>query len=175
VDTLASRLDFPKDMVAIWGQHKTENLGIEKIMANVISNPNIRYLIICGEEVRGHKSGNSLMALHENGIDDNGRIIGAKGAVPYIENLPAEAIARFREQVEIIDMIGVTSAHEILAKVKQLAYSPKETFGEPYLVEFVEREKTSQMVSLSGKLALHKDLIVDPYLEIEQMPTGVQT
>lgn len=170
IDTLASKLDFPNEIVAIWGQHKTENLGIEKIMANVISNPNIRYLIICGEEVRGHRSGASIISLHENGIDDNGRIIGAKGAVPYIENLPAEAIARFREQVEIIDMIGIMSVDEILAKVKELASSPKEAFGEPYLVEFVEREKSSQMISLAGKVALHKNLLVDPYLEVEEMP-----
>jgi tetrahydromethanopterin S-methyltransferase subunit A len=169
IDTLASRLDFPKEKVAIWGQHKTENLGIEKIMANVISNPNIRYLIICGEEVRGHRSGDSIIALHANGIDDNGKIIGAKGAVPFIENLPPEAIARFREQVEIIDMIGVTTIDDILMKVEELGSQPKEPVGEPIIIEFVEREKGSQMTSLEGKIALHKDLIVDPYLEVEEM------
>lgn len=169
VDTLASRIDFPKELVAIWGQHKTENLGIEKIMANVVSNPNIRYLVVCGEEVRGHRSGDSLIALHANGIDDSGRIIGAKGAVPYIENLPQEAIARFREQVEIVDLIGTTSLDEILAKIDDLAAQPKKSFGEPIIVEFVERQKGSQMTSLAGKMALHKDLVVDPYLEVGEM------
>lgn len=169
IDTLASRLDFPKEKVAIWGQHKTENLGIEKIMANVISNPNIRYLIICGEEVRGHRSGDSIIALHANGIDGNGRIIGAKGAVPYIENLPPEAIARFREQVEIIDMIGITNHDEIVTKVEELASRPREPIGEPIIIEFVEREKGSQMTSFEGKIALHKDLVVDPYLEVEEL------
>ncbi|KYK25512.1 MAG: hypothetical protein AYK23_03535 [Candidatus Proteinoplasmatales archaeon SG8-5] len=169
IDTLASRLDFPKEKVAIWGQHKTENLGIEKIMANVISNPNIRYLIICGEEVRGHRSGDSLIALHANGIDGNGRIIGAKGAVPYIENLPPEAITRFREQVEIIDMIGTTDLDKVLEKAGELASRPREPFGEPIIIEFVEREKGSQMKSFEGKIALHKDLVVDPYLEVEEL------
>ena len=169
IDTLASKLDFPKEKVAIWGQHKTENLGIEKIIANVVSNPKIRYLIICGEEVRGHRSGDSLMALHANGIGENGRIIGARGAVPYIENLPPEAIARFREQVEIIDMIGTTSLYYILAKVEELASRPKQPIGEPVIVEFVEREKGSQMTSFEGKIALHKDLVVDPYLEVDQL------
>lgn len=169
VDTLASRLDFPKEKVAIWGQHKTENLGIEKIMANIVSNPKIRYLVICGEEVRGHRSGDSIIALHANGIDDNGRIIGAKGAVPYIENLPADAIARFREQVEIVDMIGTTSLDEIVAKIEELANRSKDPIGEPIIIEFVERQKGSQMTSLEGKIALHKDLIVGPYLEVEEM------
>lgn len=174
IDTLSNRMDFPKEMVAIWGQHKTENLGIEKIMANVISNPNIRYLIICGEEVRGHRSGNSIISLHSNGIDENGRIIGATGAVPYIENLPTEAIVRFRDQVEIVDMIGITDKAMILKKAEELANRKQEKFGEPYIVEFAEREKGSKMASLAGKIALHKDLLVDPYLEVEDMPLVVQ-
>ena len=169
IDTLSSSFDFPKEKVAIWGQHKTENLGIEKIVANVVSNPNIVYLILCGDEVRGHRSGQSIQALHANGIDDNGRIINARGAVPYIENIPMEAIARFQEQVEIIDMIGITDKSEILTKIDELASEKKPVIGEPLVVEFVEREKTSQMKSLSGKISMHKDLLVDPYLDIEEM------
>ena len=47
----------PPSKVAIYGPLKTENIGIEKIVANVISNPHIRYLIVCGDEIRGHRSG----------------------------------------------------------------------------------------------------------------------
>ena len=169
IDTLSSSFKFPEEKVAIWGQHKTENLGIEKIIANVVSNPNIRYLILCGDEVRGHRSGQSIMALHANGIDENGRIINARGAVPYIENVPPEAIARFQEQVELIDMIGITDKSEILARIDELAALKKPAFGEPIIVQFVEREKTSQMKSLSGKISMHKDLLVDPYLDVEEM------
>ena len=173
IDTLSSSFKFPKEKVAIWGQHKTENLGVEKIVANVVSNPNIRYLILCGDEVRGHRSGQSIQALHANGIDENGRIINARGAVPYIENVPMEAIARFQEQVEIIDMIDRTDKSLILAKIDELAAVKKPVIGEPIIVEFVEREKTSQMKSLSGKISMHKDLLVDPYLEVDEMEVSV--
>ncbi len=169
IDTLSSSFDFPKEKVAIWGQHKTENLGIEKIVANVVSNPNIVYLILCGDEVRGHRSGQSIQSLHANGIDEQGRIINARGAVPYIENIPPEAIARFQRQVEIIDMIDIIDKAQILAKIDELAAVKKPIIGEPIVVEFVEREKTSQMKSLSGKISMHKDLLVDPYLEIDEM------
>lgn len=175
IDTLSSRLDFPPEKVAIWGQHKTENLGIEKIVANIVSNPNIRYLILCGDEVRGHRSGNSLISLHANGIDDNGRIIGAKGAVPYIENITPESIARFREQVEIIDMIGNSSLSDIIAKTDKLATVKKPPIGKPIIMEFVEREKTSRMKSLSGKISIHKDLLLDPYLDVGKMDQGADT
>ncbi len=169
IDTLSSKLDFPKEKVAIWGQHKTENLGIEKIVANIVSNPNIRYLILCGQEVRGHKSGQSLKSIHANGIDAGGRIIGATGAVPYIENITPEAIARFREQVEITDMIGISDLSILLERIDKLASVRKEPAGEPIIMEFAEREKTVRMNSLSGKVSLHKDLLVDPYLEVGEM------
>ncbi|MDD4307989.1 MAG: tetrahydromethanopterin S-methyltransferase subunit A [Thermoplasmata archaeon] len=173
IDTLSSRIDFPPKDVAIWGQHKTENLGIEKIVANVVSNPNIRYLILCGQEVRGHRSGQSIKSLHSNGIDGNGRIIGATGAVPYIENITAEAIARFREQVELVDMIGIAEISVIAEKVKELSARRKEPIGEPIIMEFAERKKASRMKSLSGKVSLHKDLLVDPYLEVRAMEADI--
>ncbi len=38
---------------AVTGSCKTENLGIEKVVAHIISNPNIRYLLVTGSEVKG--------------------------------------------------------------------------------------------------------------------------
>lgn len=111
VVTLASPI-FPKG-AAICGQCKTENLGVEKIVANVISNCNIRFLILCGVESKGHLPGNTILALHKNGIDEQGRIIGSRGAIPFIQNLPAEAIARFQSQVELVDCIGLEDTGQI--------------------------------------------------------------
>ena len=47
---------------AISGPCKTENLGIEKVIANTVSNPNIRFMILCGAEVQGHITGESIKA-----------------------------------------------------------------------------------------------------------------
>jgi tetrahydromethanopterin S-methyltransferase subunit A len=104
---------------AIVGPCKTENLGVEKIVANVISNVNIRFLLICGAESKGHLPGNTLLALHKNGVDGQGRIIGSQGAIPFIQNLPAEAIVRFREQVELVDRIGLEDEGSIELLVRE--------------------------------------------------------
>ncbi len=170
--TLASIIDFPEEKVAIWGHMKTENLGIEKVVANVISNPNIRILILCGEEVRGHRSGHSLLSLHSKGIDDNGRISGAKGAVPFIENIDEEAIERFRQQIEIVNMIDITDKVEIMKVVEEQLAIDHEPFGEPYIVELVDNKNGDRpsVKRLTGKIGFHKDLILDPFLELEQMP-----
>ena len=140
VVTLASQL-FPQG-AAICGQCKTENLGVEKIVANVISNCNIRILLICGVESKGHLPGNTILALHKNGIDEQGRIIGSRGAIPFIQNLPPEAIERFQEQVELIDCIGL----EDIAKIEELIsrYSGLcDTYpAKPFLV--IKRRAASQ-------------------------------
>ena len=58
--------------------------------------------------------------IHKNGIKDN-RIVGASGAIPYVENLTQEAIERFQQQVECIDLIGTEDMNKIVAKIKEYA------------------------------------------------------
>jgi tetrahydromethanopterin S-methyltransferase subunit A len=123
---------------AISGPFHTENLGIEKIVANVISNPNIRFIIITGAEVKGHISGDALECLHKNGLK-SGRIVGAKGAIPFIENLDDKAVKRFQEQVQTIYMIDVEDEPKITAAIKDcIAKDPGAFAGEPMLLEIKE-------------------------------------
>jgi len=86
------------------GYLQTENVGIEKIICNIVANPNIRYLIVCGTESPGHQPGQTLSALMQNGVDDRRRIIGAEAPTPYLYNIPIEAIERFRGQITMIDL-----------------------------------------------------------------------
>jgi len=123
---------------AIAGSCKTENLGLEKVIANVISNPNIRFVITCGTEVKGHLSGQSLIALHQNGVE-GGKIVGSKGAIPFIENLTADHIKRFQEQVELVDIMEAEDTATISAKMNELkARDPGVFPGGPMVVEIKE-------------------------------------
>jgi tetrahydromethanopterin S-methyltransferase subunit A len=117
VVTLASHLQVKN--AAICGTCKTENLGVEKIVANIISNSNIRFLIICGAESKGHLPGNTIIALHTNGIDDQSRIIGSKGAIPFIQNLTPDALRRFQDQIRLIERIGLEDESQIEAIVNE--------------------------------------------------------
>ena len=148
----------PSNKVAIYGPLKTENIGIEKIIANVISNPHIRYLIICGDDIRGHRSGLSLIALSKNGIDENHRIIDAPGAIPYIENLNNEAIERFQKQIEVINLIGINDKKMIEKAIDEcIAESPK-SFGKPYIALKIKPEIN---ITLDDKRVIHSKIVVD--------------
>lgn len=134
--TLGSSIDVSGviDKIAISGTMKTENIGIEKVIANIISNPCIRYLIICGAEVHGHLAGDAFLAIHKSGIDEKNRIVGASGAIPFISNLTSKEVDRFREQVvEIIDLVNVEDMGQIEQAINSCA--PKDPFpAEPMIV-----------------------------------------
>jgi len=145
--TLASELDNARLLKrsAICGDCKTENIGTEKVVANIISNSHIRYLVVCGAEVHGHITGKCWKAFHENGVDDTGRVIDAPGAIPYVTNLPREAIDRFRNQiVELVDLINVEDESQIESAIDRLEpIGPYEE--EPMLVKLggaMEEEMT---------------------------------
>jgi tetrahydromethanopterin S-methyltransferase subunit A len=148
----------PPTNVAIYGRLKTENIGIEKIIANTISNPRIRFLLLCGDDIRGHRSGSSLLALHKNGVDQNHRIIDAPGAIPYIENLKEEAIKRFQMQLSMIDLIGEKDTEKIDTIITDYMQKAPLSFGEPYIAIRIKPEAT---ISLTDKRALHSRIIID--------------
>ena len=103
------------------GKVFTENIGIEKMVKNIISNRHIRFLILCGQEARGHLTGACIKALHANGVDDRQRIREAPGKRPWIKTLTPPQIHRFQKQVEIVDLIGCEDVSTIENKVAELA------------------------------------------------------
>ncbi len=104
---------------AIVGKTHTENIGIEKIIKNTISNPHIRFLILCGKDTRGHMAGQSLLSLFNNGVNNEKRIIGSEGQRPMLKNLEFSEIQHFRSQVKIIDLVGSENIATIKENVKE--------------------------------------------------------
>jgi len=150
---------------AIAGSCKTENLGLEKVIANVISNPNIRFILCCGTEVKGHLSGQSFIALHAGGVS-GGKIVGAEGAIPFIENLSDEAIKRFQEQTEIVNIMESEDMGAIKAKIDELKAKDPGAFGaEPMVVEVKEAAGAAE-VAVAG---------ANPqFLEIEERLNAIE-
>lgn len=98
--------ESPPEAAAIVGMLATENLGIERLVRNVLANPFIRSLVLCGRDSRGHWAGACLAALAERGVDREMRIPGAPGIRPRLVNLMPEHVDAFRKQVRIISRIG---------------------------------------------------------------------
>jgi tetrahydromethanopterin S-methyltransferase subunit A len=106
-------LDLPPERYAIKGTIKTENVGLEKVVANIVANPRIRFLIVCGKEEMGHQPGEAIEALYKNGVDERMRIRGCRSAIPYLCNIDTAAIERFRSQVEVVSQVNAANMREL--------------------------------------------------------------
>ncbi len=82
---------------ALSGTIQTPNIGFEKMISNLVANPNVRYLILGGPESTGHLTGEALKALFLHGVDEKKRIMGTEASHAALFNLPKEKIERFRQ------------------------------------------------------------------------------
>ena len=115
---------------ALAGTLQTENIGLEKVICNIVSNPNIRYLIVCGPESPGHLVGETILALAKNGLDERKRIVGTQAPTPYLFNIPTEFVDRFRKQVTVIDLINEGSVDVVRQAVCSCYQEQPTQFGQ---------------------------------------------
>ena len=74
-----------------------ERHGINIAARNLLANPNIRHLVVCGADLSG--SGEALVRLWSDGVDGEGNIKGIERAT--IEGIPYEAINSLRGNIQI--------------------------------------------------------------------------
>ena len=124
-DQLAKEVaELGPEGLAIVGTLQTENLGIERIIRNVLANPHIRRLVLCGDDTRqaiGHLPGQSLESLCAHGTDEGGRIEGAKGKRPVLKNVTRDQVEAFRRQVELVSLAGESDRDRIADEVRRAA------------------------------------------------------
>jgi tetrahydromethanopterin S-methyltransferase subunit A len=167
--------DHRPDGLAIVGTMHTENLGIERIIRNALGNPNIRFLLLCGEDTQravGHLPGQSFESLFQNGLDEHGRIIDAKGKRPWLKNVSKDEVRAFIEQVEPVSMIGESSADAIITMIGACAQRNPGPNPNPYHCQAIERIQVTEPPRLSldkaGYFVIYPDartmrLIVEHY------------
>lgn len=139
--------------LALVGSCQTENLGIERLIQNTVSNPHIRFLVLCGADSRqtiGHLPGQSLLSLAVSGLDERARIVGAMGRRPVLKNVPSEMVEHFRRNVEVVDLIGCSDTARIADTVRSLALrspGPAEPFSSDRKVPVLRGALPARMMS----------------------------
>jgi thymidylate synthase len=117
---------LPRDKYSVCANLYTPQ-GINFLIKNVLANPKIRYIIMCGKEMNG--SGKALLDLMNKGVDKNNKIVDSEA---YIDsNISSEMLKRFKDGVSLIDMRGKEDC--ILDTIDKLL--PKDAFAEPVIIE----------------------------------------
>ena len=91
--------------ILIVGRLFSENKGLDKLINFTVKHQALHHIIVCGKEVRGHKTGQALISVHRNGVTKEGRIIGAIGPHPFLTCSQTD-VELFRRQNTIYDLIG---------------------------------------------------------------------
>jgi tetrahydromethanopterin S-methyltransferase subunit A len=151
--------------LAIVGSLQTENLGIEHLIENVVSNPHIRFVLVCGADTAaavGHLPGQSLIALARQGLTAASRIRGARGTRPVLHNIEPTVVDHFRQQIEVVDHRGAADPAEIAAVVDDLAARDP---GSVAIVPPFERRARTMLAEPSHELILDPAGYVVIYLD----------
>lgn len=106
------------EKISIVGRLLSENKGIDEIIKFTTNNNSLKYLLLCGEEVKGHWSGQTLIALKKYGIDQNKKVINAVAPYPFLAS-SNEEIEYFRHHINIIYKIGLKD----IDKIKEIVCS----------------------------------------------------
>ena len=141
--------------VAIVGPLATENLGIERMVRNVVSNPAIRYLVLCGRDSRGHRAGQAILSLKERGVDGSARIVGATGPRPVVKNLTGDEISAFRQNVVVLDEIDTKDPGRLASVVESCLAGSK-------VEEIVLPPKVRQVKVVESDETNNRDWVHDP-------------
>ena len=170
-----SLADHKPDGVAIVGTMHTENLGIERVIKNVLANPHIRVLLLCGEDTRqevGHLPGQSLECLFHNGLDDRGRISGAHGRRPVLKNVSREEVRAFLNQVELVSLIGEQDEEILVQRIHAVAERSPGMYTQAFVETPVKRihatDPTRLILDKAGYFVIYperrtKTLVVEHY------------
>ncbi|MGC1927705.1 MAG: hypothetical protein WA667_01915 [Candidatus Nitrosopolaris sp.] len=118
LQTIARTEDI-MNRILIVGRLLSENMGIDTLVRFTLKHPELRYIIVCGRDVKGHQSGQALLSLHINGAGKDGTIVGAAGPHPFLTHLHAD-IEAFRRQIMIYDLIGFEDLKTVKATISSL-------------------------------------------------------
>lgn len=105
--------------VAIVGRLLSENKGIDKIIKYCLTNKELVHLIVCGKDARGHRASNALIALSNNGVTKEGKIIMSKSPSPHIMST-YEEVQSFRNRITIHNLIEETNLNSIKSYLDRL-------------------------------------------------------
>lgn len=102
--------------------------GISPIIRNVFAKPTIRTILLWGADLSA--SGQSLLLLMKNGLDENQQIIGdpKKGLIE--KEIDRKALELFRQSVEVVNLRG-KSANDLRLAVKKYAAKKLPAFAKP--------------------------------------------
>jgi tetrahydromethanopterin S-methyltransferase subunit A len=78
----------------------------------------------CMQDAPGHRAADAFLQLKERGVDANMRVLESASWRPILKNLTLLEVARFRERIEVVNLVGRSDLEDVLAAVRRCAQMP---------------------------------------------------
>lgn len=160
---------MPKENVAgelksswysVCGQLYTKR-GINPLLRNILANPRIRHLVLCGADRQG--SGEALLKFFKNGVDKKTwKIIGDSEAL-IDKELPLKALELVRRSISVHNMI-MRPLNEVRDFVQKLP--SEEPFGKPQIFPEEKSMLKSGFPSDLSVFKIRRDYIGDAWIDV---------
>jgi thymidylate synthase len=111
-DSICSKLD--KKSFSVGGQLYSKR-GVNFILRNVLANPLIDHIILCGSD--RSESGEAFLKFMKNGVDKNYRVKGDEKCEIHKE-IGRKSLEKFRKSVKLVDMRGKVNLSELRRKIR---------------------------------------------------------
>ena len=172
-ESVADVLGAP--LYSVCGQLYTKR-GINPLLRNILANPKIRHLVICGPDRQG--SGEALLKFFKSGVVGNSRgggwrIVGDDEAL-IDKEIPPEALELLRRSISVHNTI-MRPLEEVRDFVQKLP--SEKPFGEPQIFPEEKVELKSGFPSDLSVFKIRRDYIGDAWLDVLKtiMRFGVDT
>jgi len=169
-ELVAEKLDLEK--ISVIGNLYSPKKGISFLIRNILANPKIRYLIICGLDRSG--SGQVLVDFAKNGFEkienkDNKRTYWR--AVSDVENridteIEKEALEDFRRGVKIIDLREEKDFGKIQNVINNLDQKLQPFISNPLLFPDPPKEEVNIFPAESSAHTIRGEKIAEVWLKI---------
>jgi thymidylate synthase (methanogen type) len=159
--------ELTKGSYSVCGQLYTKR-GLNPMFRNILANPNIRYLVMCGVDRQG--SGDALKKFFDNGIAANSgkegelrgwKILGDDEAL-LDKEVPLEAFDLIRKNVQLFDM-RLKPLKEVASLVSGLERTAP--FGEPQVFSEPAAEEVSRFPTDMSVFKIRRDYIGDAWID----------
>lgn len=138
--------------------------GISAMIRNVYANPHIRKIVLWGADLS--RSGQALVSLMQNGVDNDFYIIGDEKKGQIEKDIGKDAIELFRKSVEVINLRG-KPVPELQKTVGELGRTKVDPFTEPKVFP-TSRPKPFTFPSEQIGFRIHGQTAAQTWLKILQ-------
>jgi thymidylate synthase len=138
--------------------------GISAMIRNIYANPHIRKIVLWGADLS--RSGQALVALMENGIDNDFFIIGDEKKGQIEKEIGKDKVDLFRKSVEVVNLRG-KPVSALQKTVTQLARKEAKPFTKPQMFP-TSRPKPFTFPSEQIGVRVHGEKAATVWLKILQ-------